>query len=78
MVTSWVHGAPNVARSIKALTWKCVLHRPKPPKAPTIIKKGKKMLKIIFSTFFSFLKLLVFQYMKIYVIFICGNRCGGF
>ena len=27
---------------LKALTWKCVLYRPKLPKAPTIVKKGKK------------------------------------
>ena len=32
----------QMSRSIKALTWKCALHRPKPPKASSIVKKGKK------------------------------------
>ena len=31
----------QMSRSIKVLTWTCALHRPKLPKAPSIVKKGK-------------------------------------
>ena len=41
--------------SIKALTWKCVLHRPKPPKARTIKKNNENNLFNIFFVFKTFI-----------------------